>query len=279
MLGQHPEMYGLPEVNLFVAETMRERQALIARPKFSEHGLLRVVAQVIMREQTVRAVTLAQAWIKKRWDSTWLAVFQELAERVGRQTFVDKSPRTVTKCEYMRRVHGAFPNTRFIHLLRHPRSYGESLWKIGGPYAATGLGALDHGTDPPTLDYQKAWYSLNMNIVTFLDGVPEGHQMRIRGEDLLADPDTHVREIARWLGVRTDAEAIEAMKHPERSPYACPGPVNARFGNDPNFLQSPALRPSRGPVRQSLDGPLPWRGDGGGFSPEVKDLAREFGYK
>ena len=51
--------------------------------------------------------------------------------------------------------------------------------------------------------------------------------MRVRGEDLLGEPDTYLRKIAEWLGLRTDEEAIEAMKHPEQSPYACIGPENA----------------------------------------------------
>ena len=162
--------------------------------------------------------------------------------------------------------------------MRHPKSVGESLWRMGGPFAADGLGAWDYSTDPPTVDYQKAWYSLNMNIVTFLDGLPKERYMRIRGEDLLADPDSHLQKITQWLGLRTDKGAIEAMKHSERSPYACMGPLNARFGNDPDFLREPALR-RRSPAKQpSLEGPLSWRTDGGECSQEVKQLAGEFGY-
>jgi hypothetical protein len=79
------------------------------------------------------------------------------------------------------------------------------------------------------------------------------------------------------LGLRTDATAIDCMKHPERSPYAFLGPPGARYGNDSFFLQNATLRPSRA-VAHSLSGPLMWRNDGQGFSPEVKRLAREFGY-
>jgi Sulfotransferase family len=278
VLGQHPEMYGLPEVNLFVAETIRERQGVIARPRFSEHGLLRVVAQLFAGEQTLKTIALSRTWIKKRWNLSCLSVFQELVEKVNPRILVEKSPRTVTKSEYMQRVRRAFPDARFIHLVRHPRSQGESVWKMGGRFAADGLGALDYGFDPPLADYQKAWYSLNMNIVTFLDGVPKEQWRRIRGENLLGDLDAHLREIAQWLGLRTDKAAIDMMKHPERSPYACLGPVTARFGNDPKFLKAPELRLSRGSKQLSLEGPLSWREDGSGFSPEVKTLAREFGY-
>jgi hypothetical protein len=67
------------------------------------------------------------------------------------------------------------------------------------------------------------------------------------------------------------------MMHPERSPYACFGPINALFGNDPNFLSGPTFRPHV-PKVPPLNRPVPWRNDGKGLMPEVVTLAREFGY-
>jgi hypothetical protein len=141
------------------------------------------------------------------------------------------------------------------------------------------LDSVDYSTDPPTPDFQKAWYTMHMNILTFLDGLPAGQQMRIRGEDLLAKPDNHLRKIAEWLDLTTDDDAIKAMKRPEQSPYACFGPVNARLGSDPSFLEAPALRHNSKDKELTLEGPLNWRQDGKEFSPEVRELAREFGYK
>jgi len=278
MLGEHPQMYGLPEVNLFVAETMRERQGVIARPKFSEHGLLRAVAQLFAGEQTFGTIALARRWVEMRANCTCSSVLQELGERVAPRILVEKSPRSVVRCEYLQRIWKAFPNTKFLHLLRHPRSLGESLYRLGGTVAAKGLEALDYSTDPPAVDFQKAWYSLNMNIITFLDGIPEDQKIQVRGEELLGDVDTYLRRIVKWLGLRTDEEAIEAMRHPEWSPYADFGPANARFGNDPNFLSAPALRPLPSGEAPSLEGPLSWRQDGRGFSPEVVELAKQLGY-
>ena len=79
--------------------------------------------------------------------------------------------------------------------------------------------------------------------------------------------------------VRTDGAAIEAMKHPERSPYAFLGPPRARYGADAYFLQDPILRPARAGEHMSLEGPLEWRSDQAGFCEEVKVLARNFGYE
>ena len=66
--------------------------------------------------------------------------------------------------------------------------------------------------------------------------------------------------------------------HPESSPFARIGPPNARWGNDFYFLQRPGLRPSWG-APQNLDDPLEWHTDGRGFFPEVRELARSFGYR
>jgi hypothetical protein len=279
MVGQHPELYGLPELNLFVAETMRVRGGVISEPLFAEHGLLRAVAELVAGEQTVQTIALAKLWVLARSECSCLSVFRELGARVAPKHVVDKSPYTVQHVERIQRVRRAFPQARFLHLLRHPRSQGESLWKIAGGVVARMLDALDWTTDPPTVDLQRVWYRAHMNILTFLDGVPECQWMRLRGEDLLADPDRYLKEIAELVGVRTDQEAIESMKHPERSPFACIGPLNAPFGNDPNFLRSPEFRSNGGRrSRASLDGPVPWREDGTGFTSEVVALAREFGY-
>jgi hypothetical protein len=281
MVGQHPEMYGLPELNLFVAETMRAREGLLSDRLFADHGLHRAVAELVAGEQTMQTIALAKRWVLARSECSWFSVFRELGARAAPKHLVDKSPRTVQHVERIQRVRRAFPEARFLHLLRHPRSQGESMWQLGSGGAARRLedDAFDWATDPPTIDLQRVWYRAHMNILTFLDGVPEHQWIRLRGEDLLADPDLHLKKIAELVGVRTDQEAIEAMKHPERSPFACIGPLNAPFGNDPKFLRSPEFRSNGGRrSRASLDGPLPWREDGTGFTSEVVALAHEFGY-
>ncbi len=101
--------------------------------------------------------------------------------------------------------------------------------------------------------------------------------MCIRGEDLMEQPRKHLADICRWLGIRDDDAAIEEMMHPERSPFACFGPITALCGNDPNFLRRPAFRQHK-PKVPALDGELPWRDDGARLRPEVVALAREFGY-
>jgi hypothetical protein len=314
VLGQHPQMHGLPETHLFGDETIELWWGRCVQETFQmAHGLLRAVAQLCFREQTENSVKLAAGWLSRRSSFTSGMIFEELARKVYPSILVDKSPSIVYSLESMRRAHRFFPQARFIHLVRHPRGHGESVlsyacelakpkyrlpsidaipalarramsgpvpqW-IGDlasfPYSSPNQASDSQATSE--VDPQRGWYVLNMNIVMFLKSIPRSQWITVRGEDLLNDPDRGLRQIVSWMGLRVDSEAIEEMKHPERSPYACFGPPGARFGNDIFFLQSPALRPARAKL-QSLEGPLSWRGDGQGFLPEVKELAHYLGYQ
>ncbi len=306
MLGQHPQMYGLPETHLFGDETIGLWSARSSQATYQmAHGLLRAVAQLCFGEQTESTVRLATAWLRRRSSSTSGMIFEELARKVHPAILVDKSPSIVYSLDSMRRAYQCFPQARFIHLVRHPRGHGESVLnylyeltkpeyrprerheELGPvPQWVSNLASFPYASpsreadslSASEVDPQRGWYVLNMNIVMFLKSIPRHQGITIRGEDLLTDLDRSLRQIAGWMGVRADGDAIEEMMHPERSPYACFGPPGARLGNDIFFLESPALRPTRA-KSQSLEGPLSWRPDGQGFLPEVKDLAQYLGYQ
>jgi hypothetical protein len=296
MLGQHPQLYGLPETSLFCAETIGGWAELCQSAEFPmAHGLLRTIAEVCFGEQTERSTEQARGWLRRRSHMTTGLVFELIAERVAPRILVDKSPSVVFRLESMRRAQSMFPQARFIHLLRHPRGYAESVVKAMREAATRGpipgwLQNLSGARDlairpgdgallPPAngADPQRTWLALQRNICGFLETVPASRQLAIRGEALLSDPERGLREIAQWLGLCADADAIDAMMHPERSPFACFGPPGARYGNDEFFLARPALRPEQA-VPQQLAGPLSWRPDGAGFSEEVRRLAQRFGY-
>lgn len=296
MLGQHPQMYGFPETELFISETLVQQWGGNLQAKYLiRHGLLRAVAQLYFGNQSDANVKLARGWLRRRAHFNTGLVFELLAQRVSPLIPVEKSPLVVYRLDSLRRLFRCFPQARFIHLLRHPRSHGNSnvayarkVTALGGrphPWMFRSLAdprrPTDEGTKPvrsDVLDPQQGWYLHNLNILQFLEEVPKDQRMRVCGEDLLTDPDRGLREIAGWMGLRTDDEAIEEMKHPERSPYAFVGPPGAQWGYSDSFLKNPGLRSNRAKP-QSLEGALSWLDDGQGFLPKVKELARQFGYR
>jgi hypothetical protein len=267
MLGQHPDLYGLPELNLFLTERVTGwLVAFKAGRAILGQGLLRAIAEVVFGGQDAARVAAARAWLLRRARWSTPSVFNAVAGRV-RLTLVEKSPLNCAPFA-LERVGRAFPRAMYLHLLRHPRTRGES--------AARALQEL--GLDPALVDHGERWYVAQKRISDYLSRVPPTHQLRLRGEDLLSHPDPHLRQVATWLGISAGPEAIEAMKHPERSPFASFGPPNAPYGYPGDFLKSPALRALESPP-PSLDGPVGWRTDGADLPRRVKELARTFGYE
>lgn len=274
MLGQHPQLYSLPEINLATAERISAMLGLFLtiRPA-SLHGLWRAVAQLEFGAQTDDTVAEARKWIDARRNWTTAELFYHIAAKVGPRAIVEKSPTSVFLPKHLDRLLATFPDARFLHLTRHPRPTCKSIHAlIAATDAKKGTSRADQ-SDP-----EKMWTRMNGNAFAFLDQLPAGQGMRIAGEDLLTDPDRYFRQICGWLEIRDDDAALEAMKHPELSPYACLGPDSARFGNDPNYLTHPEF--NQRPIAPSkLDGPLDWTENGdAGFSQATRALANAMGY-
>lgn len=295
MIGRHPQMYALPELQLFGVATMNEWWGQSARESFPmAHGLLRAVAQLFFGGQTEQAVTSASGWLSRRRHCSTGIILEELIDRAYPLIVVEKSPGVVYRLEFMQRMHAMFPKARFIHLVRHPIGHGQAvldaiqhlstfealapshwLFELASarwPYEREGQPSPVRPWDP-----QGAWYALNKGIREFLAAVPPDRRLLLRGEDLFGHPDESLRRIAEWRGLRTDFEAIEAMKRPKRSPFARYGPASARYGID-LFLSSKPFAVAERPIELHLDTPLPWCEEWRQLRPEVKQLAREFGY-
>jgi hypothetical protein len=295
MLGQHPQMYSLPETHLFSAPTIAGWWAACEKSTFRmADGLLRAVAQIFFGEQTDDSIKAAEGWLRRRSQLSTGLVFETLTERVSPRLLIESSSTVVSRPAALERLRRMFPSARFLHLAQHPRGFGEFLmngireaskqgpvpyWMLNlasfpGPSASEdGTPHRDAGFDP-----QRAWYVLNTKICEFLEPIRDANKMLIRVEDLFAQPRLTLQRIAAWFGLRTDEEAIEAMQYPERSPFACLGPSGARYGNESGFLRHPRLDDALGQVH-SLEGPLSWRQAEQEFLPKVKELALHFGYK
>lgn len=273
MLGQHPQTYGFPELNLFVADEVRRMLVAYQRAgEQAQHGLLRTLAQLHEGEQTVESIDRAQEWLKSHTHWSTKALFDHLLESVSPRVGIDKSPRTVMKEEYLERMFRCYPDARYLHLVRHPRATAESQIKITSRNSEWG-GRLDASRIKP----DRWWERSQKAILSVVRRMSPTQVMLIQGENLLSEPKLYLAQIMDWLGLRTDDEAIRSMLHPENSPYACIGPENAKYGNDINFLERPEYR-GGSVVRSSLEGSVSWDPTRG-MSEEIKCIARLYGYR
>ena len=282
MLGQHPQAFGLPELCLFNAVTLVDLWKgsvgdVAENGSMVRHGLLRALAEIHCGEQSSATINMALRWASAHEDWSTARVFQDIVAKLDPLVAVEKSPSYTMSVGRMRAMFQAFPDARFVHLVRHPVAQAKSVMAINDGAFTIKVNAFEIGEDYALMEPQIAWHDINLNILDFLDEVPAEQQLRMRGEDIMAEPERHLGQIARWAGLRDDDNAINAMMHPERSPFACFGPINALFGNDPNFLAGPTFRPHK-PKLPSFSAKVPWRDDGKGLYPEVIALAKEFGY-
>ncbi len=259
MIGQHPQMYDLPRVNLFAGETYQDLSGRYGNRSHMLDGLLRAVAELVFGSQTSEAAEMAQEWLQEDIQADTASIYRELVERAAPKSVVDASCTYVSDPDALLRMRNAFPNARYLHLLRHPASTCESIY-------------ASFPRRRPSPD--KLWLFPHLDIIEFLEGIPSEQHVQLRMEDLLADPEVYLKQIAEWLEVRTSAQCIAAMLHPERSRFAVYGPANAKFGNDPDFLKNPILTEC---LTDRLACPLSWDPDLI-FSDETKQYARLFGF-
>lgn len=231
---------------------------------------MRALAQFEFGGQTPRTVDLALRWLRDRCNWTGASVFDFLQERFRPRSAVEKSPENVLTDEALRRLSSAYPRANYLHLTRHPVSTQRSMedhWNRIMPRPLEGQ----------PMSGMASWFAAHRRIVRFAAALPEGQLLRLRAEDILNDTDQQLSAMTRWLGLRSDAAALEAMKHPEHSPFAGFGPAGTGIvgGFDPAFLRDPTPRVVE--THPTIQQPRDWRG-AADLWDDVLSLAGEFGY-
>jgi Sulfotransferase family len=277
MIGQHPELAGLPELKLFSYRAIRELEASL--PAYwiergvthRSPGLVRALAQFVFGDQSVESLAASRAWLGRRGHWSGADVLDILLARLAPRIAVEKSPENVASIAALRRLASAYPDARYLHLTRHPvttqASMAEHLLRtvpehprLGEPIAGI-----------------TVWRDSHARILRFVAALPGDRLMRVRAEDVLNDPRPQLQAIAAWLRLATDAAAIDAMCHPEASPFARFGPPDSGVtgGHDRGFLADPAPRPVALPL--AVERPPGWHGEARLWA-RIVDLAGALGY-
>jgi len=255
-IGQHPQLHAFPELGLFRRDTVRP--ILVDPPGWKgipssarRGGLLRALAQHNHGDQSNEAVLEAYYWLRCRRAWSGAHVFDHLLGSVAPKIGVEKTPDNSNNDLNLARLAAAYPRARFLHLTRHPVTTQLSMYEAWS--------RLPWWNVPQGLFHQfcmAAWLFHHERILRFTSTLAPGQATQVRAEDILNHPRKEMAAICRWLGIDASREAVTAMCHPERSPFASIGPQDARFGNDPKFLRSPHIR--RVVIPSSLDIPADW---------------------
>lgn len=271
MLGQHPALEMVPELNLFVGETVADWAAQPGgRPMAA--GLLRTVAQLVFGAQTAETVHRAEDWLAERAGWSAAHLFDHLRAAVAPAALIEQSPRHCMYPASLDRITRHYPNARYIRLTRNPARWLRSVANWGESGTVFLDRFMGHHAADGTAGRYALWHMVTESVELFLAERVPGQILHVRGEDVVGHPRQTMARIAGWAGLAAGPAEVEAMLHPERSVYACWGPPGAHAGFNPDFMSAPSLRPASDPERLL-------RLDAEDLPPGTADYARSLGYR
>ncbi|HUY85802.1 MAG TPA: sulfotransferase [Acidimicrobiales bacterium] len=297
VMGSHPELFWFPELRLFNAHTLGEALDTYGGPRdtFGEaldpggeledvpvgeterlrmSGAVRSVAQLFFGSQSQGDVDRAWGWVRENRDMSTAEFFDRLLEKVSPKVGIEKSPDTAASESHLMLCAESYPRARFVHLVRHPVTAVESLReKMISAYAVANMGSRSESELYRSAS--RIWFAVNQRIARFTAGLDPANVLRIRAEDLLNDTVPVARNFCEWAGLDSSDESINPMLHPERSPFAQPGPAHAPGGEHDKFLEDPTLRPA--PLIVKVEIPERW-GLNSNEKTGIYELAGELGY-
>lgn len=272
VVGQHPDAVGLPEVNLFTHDTVGQLLdsdvPFVGIPGVST-GLRRAVSELKFGEQTDESIIEVDKWLRTKRDWTGGRMFKELIKMADGRMLVEKSP-TNTRGSSAKRILDTFPNAFYFHIARHPRATCRSQIKAHTSRKESKM--------MKEYDNQNYWRERHELAVTVSRHVEPWQYMYLHGEWFFEEPELWLKQICEWVGLSTDADAIDQMMKPELSPFAVEGPSSARYGNNRGFIENPHLRVGK-IKEENLDDPLEWvtqREEH--FEQNVRSMAHYLGY-
>jgi hypothetical protein len=231
MVGCNPAAFGAAELHLFSADSLEA--AMLNMTKAGEplfHGLYRTVAYLYAGEQSIEAVAMARRWVLRRMHWPTVRVFEELLQKAAPFQLVEKSRSNVESDQNLKRIAEACPDAFFLHVTNQPQA-GE-MSDAAGAKASERNGRMTRADRRS----ESAEHAREQRIAAFLANVPADRQASLAMTALLAEPERELTRVCSALGLPSDKPAIDAMMHPELSPFATMGPAGANLGDEPNFL-------------------------------------------
>jgi omega-hydroxy-beta-dihydromenaquinone-9 sulfotransferase len=133
----------------------------------------------------------------------------------GRRRFVNKNTRNSRRIRYL---HAAFPDARFVHVMRDPRAVVASLLNVHW-WADLPLWWCDDQTPRQLVNAGRAdvsvaaehWVRSVSRILEDLGGLPPEWYLDVRYEEFAAQPESVLDEIQRFGELESSREVQQAL--------------------------------------------------------------------
>lgn len=199
------------------------------------NGILRAVSDLLEGRQETAAIDRAKEWLADRSSWSPPELMDYLLSLVYPKIGLEKSPDTAVTDEALDACIKHFPQSRFIHLTRHPATTVRSMIEYWSVFDMDDKDRLAWAV--------SAWYQSHSRIMRKLSDLPGDRWLRVRAEDVVGDPVTWLPHILDWLGLHHDTEVISRMMQTQNWRFAGTGQSGKLFGGDAKFMHFPVLRP------------------------------------
>ncbi len=154
------------------------------------------------------------------------AFFRQHAEAEGKARWCDKTPRNVRN---LPRILHAFPNARFVHVVRDGRDVACSLRKHPRETVRHGR-VVPNVVNRAPADGARRWVA-DTTLGLAFKGHPRCFELRY--EALVTEPEATLRELCAFIGEDFDPVMLDPSKAPADDP---------RFLNNPNAAEPISAR-------------------------------------
>jgi len=278
-LGRNPAGYGVPELNLEqMTSTDQLQRELIGFRAMQLLGLFRAIAQIYGGEQTGASVEMARRWLNRRAYLPTARVAQELVAKIAPRRMIAPVTSAIFDGLTLKHLGTCFPQATYVHLTAHPRAFGTLIGaRPEGEAALMLTGAVDESVEPAVPDPQELWLAVEEQLEPLFARLPPERVVQVDAIALIRDPRATLKSLAQALDLPAHGMALTAMQSPEASVFAGPGPLGAPLQSPIRSFASLAADLA-GVSEAGLDGPVPWRDDATGLTPEVQRRAKALGY-
>ena len=131
-------------------------------------------------------------------------LFDEVAAQHGKALAGDKTP---DYSRYVAFLHGLFPRARFVDIVRDGRDVTLSMlqWAKTGPRGPVRTVVWQ---EHPVAACALWWTDMVRSAARDGARLPAGHYLRIRYEDLIAEPEAVLERITDFLGLRFSTDML-----------------------------------------------------------------------